>query len=170
MTSMYAAAIPVAANAIAPTRPPGRRCSRAATADQRPGQHCACADADFGPQDAGLGGEHQQQHDADECDRDACDGECLADPARVARWPAALRRRGGGGVGGGGGGGGGGAYAAAGGMYGCGMCIGGGTGCGAGCGTWAFGQQAVQFGQVGRRPASCSDMAAKFAESRATTA
>ena len=59
-------------------------------ADERPGQHGARADADFGAQDAGLGGEHEQQHDADECDRDAGDGEDLADPARVARRP---RRR-----------------------------------------------------------------------------
>ena len=60
--------------------------------DERPGEHCACADADFGTQDAGLGGEHEQQDDADECDCDACDGENLADPIRVARWPGLSRR------------------------------------------------------------------------------
>ena len=87
MTSMYAAATPVAARAMAPTRPPGREFEPGRDDDERPGEHCACADADFGPQDAGLGGEHEQQDDADERDCDACDGENLADPIRVARWP-----------------------------------------------------------------------------------
>ena len=58
-------------------------------ADQRPGQHGTCADSDFGPQDAGLRGEHQQQHHTDERDCDAGDGEHLADPVRVAWWPEA---------------------------------------------------------------------------------
>src|ERR1700760_4883940 len=36
MTSIYAAATPVAANAMAPTRPPGREFSRVATATRAP--------------------------------------------------------------------------------------------------------------------------------------
>src|SRR3954466_3108376 len=36
MTSMYAAAIPVAARAMAPTRPPGREFNRAATTTSAP--------------------------------------------------------------------------------------------------------------------------------------
>ena len=61
--------------------------------------------------------------------------------------------RGGGATGGGAGHcGGGGAYAAAGGMYGCGAGIGGGTGCGGlrHLLRGAFGEEPIQFGQVGR--------------------
>jgi hypothetical protein len=60
---------------------------------ERPGEERACANADFGTQDAGLGGEHEQQHNADERDRDARDSENLADPVRVA-WRLGGPRRG----------------------------------------------------------------------------
>ena len=73
--------MPVAASAIAPTRPPGRAYSHARCGHQRGGQQGTRADADFRTQDACLGGQHQQQHDTDQGDRDACDGEHLADPA-----------------------------------------------------------------------------------------
>ena len=36
--------------------------------------------------------------------------------------------------------------------------------------TAPVGQQAVQFGEIGRDPGNCCDIAAKSAESRATTA
>ena len=64
---------------------------------QRGGQHRTGADPDLRAQNAGLGGQHQQQHDADERDRDARDGERLADPAvgraAAAAWEARRRRR-----------------------------------------------------------------------------
>ncbi len=77
--------MPVAASAIAPTRPPGRAFSRAATPTSAPASTAPARDADLGAKDAGLGGEHEEQHDTDERDRDACDGEDLADPVRVTR-------------------------------------------------------------------------------------
>ena len=96
--------MPVAASAIAPTRPPGRAVQPTADGDQPDRQHRAGTDADLGAQNAGLRGQHQQQHDTDERDRDAGDGEDLADPALDA-WAAGAAAARGGATGGGGGGG-----------------------------------------------------------------
>ena len=60
-------------------------------ADQRAGQHRSRGDAELRAQDAGLRGEDEEQHHADERDGDACDGERLADPAVGARRAAARR-------------------------------------------------------------------------------
>ena len=142
-------------------------------ADERPGQQSACADTDFRPQDARLGGEHEQQHDADQRDGDTGDGEDLADPARVARRPRRLRRRrrasvavaGGGRCGGGG-------YGAAGGGYGCAAGIGGGTGCGATVAATDVRSASSRSSSVrsAETRVSCWDIAANSAESRVTTA
>ena len=84
---------------MAPMRPPARRFQRTAYADQTRGQQRARADAHLGPQDAGLRGQHQQQHDADQGHRHTGDREQLADPAlvRVRAEPLGQRGRGGGG-------------------------------------------------------------------------
>ncbi len=87
---MYAAAMPVAAKAIAPIARLAR-VQPTGYPDERAGQHRARADPDLRPQDSGLRGEHQQQHHTDERDRDTGDGQGLADPARVTRWPCRLR-------------------------------------------------------------------------------
>ncbi len=93
MTSMYAAAMPVAASAIAPTRPPGLAYSHHAAATSAAASTRSAGDAELRAQNACLGGQHEQQHDADQGDRDAGDGEHLADPALGTFLPRLRRRR-----------------------------------------------------------------------------
>ena len=93
MMSMYAAAMPVADNAIAPTRPPGLPLSQNATPMQRTCQQRAGGHPDLRAKNARLGGEHEQEHHPDERDSDACDGERLADPAVRPRRDRPLGRQ-----------------------------------------------------------------------------
>ena len=178
MTSMYAAATPVAAKAIAPTRPPGREYSRAATPMSAP--------ASTAPAPTRISGRRMPA-----C---AASTRSSTTPMSVTATPATARilpiqlasrggrgadggcvSRGGGAMGGAGGGGqcgaGGGAYAAASGGYGCGAGIGGGTGCGAACGTDGRSDSSRSSSlRSAETLASCWDIAAKSAESRVTTA
>ena len=92
MTSMYAAAMPVAASAT-PTRPAGRAYTRPRGGPPRRGEHGSACDAELGAQNACLGRQHQQQHDADQGARHTGNGQHFADPALGALLPRLWRRR-----------------------------------------------------------------------------
>src|SRR6478672_6176312 len=118
MTSMYAAATPVAARAMAPTRPPGREFKRAATTTSAP--------ASTAPAPTRISGRRMPAWAASTSSR-TTPMSVTATPATARTLPIQFESRGGrgalgggvirggGAMGGGGGGGGGGAYTAAGG-------------------------------------------------------
>ena len=68
-----------------PDSPAGPPIQPSADGHQRHRQYRARSDADLGPQNARLCGEHQQQDDPDQGDSDTRHGECLADPTLITR-------------------------------------------------------------------------------------